>query len=37
MQVLPAALQWIARLVPATYSLEGMRAALLGHASMSDL
>ena len=36
-QVLPGALQWIARLVPATYSLEGMRAALLGHASIGEL
>jgi ABC-2 type transport system permease protein len=35
--VLPAPLQWAARLVPVTYSLEGMRAALLGHASLADL
>ncbi len=36
-QVLPKPLRWAARLVPATYSLEGMRAALLGHAAMNDL
>ena len=36
-RVLPAALQWIARFVPTTYSLEAMRAALLGHAPMSEL
>jgi len=36
-RVLPGALQWIARLVPATYSLEGMRAALLGHAPIGEL
>jgi ABC-2 type transport system permease protein len=35
--VLPAALQWAGRLVPVTYSLEGMRAALLGHASIGEL
>ena len=35
--VLPAALQAVARLVPVTYSLEGMRAALLQHASISSL
>jgi ABC-2 type transport system permease protein len=35
--VLPVWLQYLARLVPVTYSLEGMRAALLGHASMSEL
>ena len=35
--VLPASLRWVARLVPATYSLEGMRAALLGHASIGEL
>ena len=35
--VLPAPLQWIARLVPVTYSLEGMRAALLGRASLDAL
>lgn len=33
----PLPLQWIARLVPVTYSLEGMRAAILGHASMAEL
>ncbi|MGH9756734.1 MAG: ABC transporter permease, partial [Candidatus Acidiferrales bacterium] len=27
--VLPLPLQWVARLIPVTYSLEGMRAALL--------
>jgi ABC-2 type transport system permease protein len=35
--VLPKTLRWIARLVPVTYSLEGMRAAMLGHATMSEL
>ena len=35
--VLPRPLQWIGRLVPVTYSLEGMRAAILGHASMAAL
>jgi ABC-2 type transport system permease protein len=35
--VLPVWLQYVARLVPVTYSLEGMRAAVLGHASMSEL
>jgi len=35
--VLPAPLQWIARLVPVTYSLEAMRAAVLGHASIAEL
>jgi len=35
--VLPVWLQYLARLVPVTYSLEGMRAALLGHASMREL
>ena len=35
--VLPLPLQWLARLVPVTYSLEGMRAALLGHATMAEL
>lgn len=35
--VLPRPLQWAGRLVPVTYSLEGMRAALLGHASMAEL
>ena len=35
--VLPAALQRVARLVPVTYSLEGMRAALLGGASLGGL
>ena len=28
--VLPVPLQWLARLLPVTYSLEGMRQALLG-------
>jgi ABC-2 type transport system permease protein len=35
--VLPRPLQWVGRLVPVTYSLEGMRAAILGHASMAEL
>jgi ABC-2 type transport system permease protein len=35
--VLPGWLQYIARLIPITYSLEGMRAALLGHASLLEL
>jgi ABC-2 type transport system permease protein len=35
--VLPAALQAVARLVPVTYSLEGMRAALLTDASLFNL
>jgi len=35
--VLPVWLQHIARLVPVTYSLEGMRAAILGHASTREL
>jgi ABC-2 type transport system permease protein len=35
--VLPKVLQWTARLVPVTYSLEGMRAALLGHATIGAL
>jgi ABC-2 type transport system permease protein len=35
--VLPTWLQYLARLVPVTYSLEGMRAAILGHASMREL
>jgi ABC-2 type transport system permease protein len=35
--VLPRWLQFIARLTPVTYSLEGMRAALLGHASFLEL
>ena len=35
--VLPTPLQWLARTVPVTYSLEGMRAAMLGHASMAAL
>jgi len=35
--VLPVPLQWVARLVPVTYSLEGMRAAVLGRASIADL
>jgi ABC-2 type transport system permease protein len=35
--VLPRPLQWVGRLVPVTYSLEGMRAAILGHASMVAL
>lgn len=35
--VLPKWLQVVARLIPVTYSLEGMRAAILGHASMREL
>ena len=35
--VLPVWLQYVARLVPVTYSLEGMRAAILGHASTRQL
>jgi ABC-2 type transport system permease protein len=35
--VLPAWLQAVARLVPVTYALEGMRAALLGHATVRQL
>ena len=31
--VLPVWLQYVARLIPVTYSLEGMRAAILGHVS----
>jgi ABC-2 type transport system permease protein len=35
--VLPEPLRILARLIPITYALEGMRAALLAHASWSDL
>lgn len=35
--VLPGPLQWIARLIPVTYSLEGMRRALLAGASFAQL
>lgn len=35
--VLPRWLQYVARLIPVTYSLEGMRAAILAHASMREL
>jgi ABC-2 type transport system permease protein len=35
--VLPKKLQLVARLFPMTYSLTGMRAAILGHASMAML
>ena len=35
--VLPSWLQQVARLVPVTYALEGMRAALLGHATLREL
>jgi ABC-2 type transport system permease protein len=35
--VLPRWLQYVARLIPVTYSLEGMRAAILGHASFLEL
>lgn len=34
---LPAWLRFVARLTPVTYSLEGMRAAILGHASLLEL
>jgi len=35
--VLPVWLQHVARLIPVTYSLEGMRAAILSHASTREL
>ena len=35
--VLPVWLQYVARLIPVTYSLEGMRAAILSHASIREL
>jgi len=35
--ILPGWLQQVARLVPVTYALEGMRAALLGHATFAEL
>ena len=35
--VLPMWLQHVARLIPVTYSLEGMRAAILSHASTREL
>jgi ABC-2 type transport system permease protein len=35
--VLPVWLRYVARLTPVTYSLEGMRAAILGHASIREL
>lgn len=35
--VLPRALQIVARLIPVTYALKGMRDALLGHASLAEL
>jgi ABC-2 type transport system permease protein len=35
--VLPVWLQHVARLIPVTYSLEGMRAAILGHAATREL
>jgi ABC-2 type transport system permease protein len=35
--VLPPALQWLARAIPVTYSLEGMRAALLNGAGLNRL
>jgi ABC-2 type transport system permease protein len=35
--VLPGWLQYLARVTPVTYSLEGMRAAILGHASTREL
>ncbi len=35
--VLPAPLQWLARLIPVTYSLEGMRQAVLAGAGFAQL
>jgi ABC-2 type transport system permease protein len=35
--VLPKWLQYVARITPVTYSLQGMRAAILGHASTREL
>ena len=35
--VLPASLQWVGRLIPVTYSLQAMRDAVLGHASLAAL
>jgi ABC-2 type transport system permease protein len=35
--VLPKWLQVVSRFIPVTYSLEGMRAAILGHATMREL
>jgi ABC-2 type transport system permease protein len=35
--ILPVWLRYVARLTPVTYSLEGMRAAILGHASIREL
>jgi len=35
--VLPVPLQWLARLIPVTYSLEGMRQALLAGAGFAEL
>jgi ABC-2 type transport system permease protein len=35
--VLPGPLQWLARLIPVTYSLEGMRQALLAGAGLAQL
>ena len=35
--VLPVWLQYVGRITPVTYSLEGMRAAILGHASNREL
>jgi ABC-2 type transport system permease protein len=35
--VLPLWLRYVARFTPVTYSLEGMRAAILGHASIGEL
>jgi ABC-2 type transport system permease protein len=34
---LPVWLQYVARMIPVTYALEGMRAALLGHATVIEL
>lgn len=35
--VLPGWLRYVARLIPVTYSLEGMRGAILGHATLREL
>lgn len=35
--VLPKWLQYVARVIPVTYSLEGIRAAILGHAPVREL
>jgi len=35
--VLPEWMQWLAKISPATYALEGIRAAILDGASLGDL